>query len=148
MYEHPSSAFMIAEMELENRFSALLHVDTNRNSMSLPLICANLIFLMLCCNKLFAMQAIRFKIAQTMCDGRSLTSSPVRRLAGRGLFLLCGSLFSGGTCLLHSVCADACPYMTKCFVIEKSLKHSAAVLTTPRLAIFIPPFGLTNVTQY
>ena len=42
---------------------------------------------------------------------------------------------------VHSVCADFCPYMTKCRVAGKSLKHSAAVHTAPVLVIFILPFG-------
>ena len=74
MYEHKSSAFSIADMELENRFS-LAQLDTNKNSISLLLVCVSLIFLMMCNNKLLVMRTIRLRIARPMCDG---ASSPPR----------------------------------------------------------------------
>ena len=89
-YEHKSSAYTIAEMELENRSLVLLHLDTNKGSMPLLLVCAGLIFLMMCCNRLLVMQAIRFRIARPMCDGCPLASSPGCPLAGQNIFLLCG----------------------------------------------------------
>ena len=54
---------MIAEIELGNRFSVLPRADTNRNLMSLLLVCANLTFL-LCCNRLFVNQALQLRIAR------------------------------------------------------------------------------------
>ena len=104
MYEHKSTALTIAEIELENQSLALLHFDTNRNSMSLRLVCERLVLLMMCYNKLLVMQAIRLGIARPMCDGCPLASSP----AGRGLFFLCGFLFVGFY-MLPFVFVDATP---------------------------------------
>ena len=111
LYEHKSLAYMIAEMELENQFSVL--------PMSLLLVCAKLLSLMLCCNRLFMKQAIRPGIARPLCDGRPFASSPVRRWAGRGLFFSSAASFFGGNCNLCSICADVGPYMTKCLVVGK-----------------------------
>ena len=88
MFNHKPSVYTIAEMELENRFSDLLHLDTNIYSVSLLLICVNLIFLTWCCDKL--LQAIWLRIARPMCDGRHFASSPFCRLASRGPFFFCG----------------------------------------------------------
>ena len=52
MYEHRSSAFTVAETGLENQCSNLHHQDTTNCSISLLLMCVNLTFLMLCCDKL------------------------------------------------------------------------------------------------
>ena len=52
-----------------------------------------LILLMMCCNRLLVMQALRLRIARPMCDGRPFASSPFRHLASRGLFFLCGVPF-------------------------------------------------------
>ena len=80
MYEHKSSAYTIAETELENRSLVLPHLDT-------LLVCVRLKPLMMCYNKVSVMQAIRLIIARQCVVA---ASSPVRPLAGRGLFLLCG----------------------------------------------------------
>ena len=63
LYEHKSSAYTIVEMELRNRFSVLSRADTNRNLMSLLMVCANLTFLMMFCSSLFVKRALRVTIA-------------------------------------------------------------------------------------
>ena len=88
IFDHKPSVYTIAEMELENRFSDLLHLDTNIYSVSLLLICVNLIFLTWCCDKF--LRAIWLRIARPMCDGRPFASSPFRRLASRGPLFFCG----------------------------------------------------------
>ena len=45
-------------------------------------------------------------------------------------FVLC-VILCGGVFKLRWTCAVACPCTAKCFVLEKSLKHSAVVHTTP-----------------
>ena len=120
-YEHKSSAFTIADTGLESRCSSLPHSDTNNCSMSLLLICVNLIFLMLCYNKLFVKQALRLSFARPMCDGRPFASSPFRRLASQGLF------FS----LRHSDSVALRPYDTLTCYFHSAIWHgkSQSILT-------------------
>ena len=92
MFGHKSSTYTIAETEPENLFLGLLHLDTNKNSRSLLLVFANFILLMMCCVILFVKQAIRLRISRPLCDGCPFASSLFCRLAGRGLFFLCGVL--------------------------------------------------------
>ena len=65
------------------------------------------------------------------------------RLASQGVFF-----FFYGVLFLWPLYVAIYFYMTMCLVIGKSPKPSAAVHTTPRLAIFVPPFGLEEVNPY
>ena len=89
MFEHKSSASTTAETELKNQWSSLPHPDTNNCSISLLLICVNLMFVMLCYNKLLVKHATQLKFPRPTRDGRPFASSPFRRLASRGPFFLC-----------------------------------------------------------
>ena len=76
--------------------SSLHHPDMTSCLISLLLVYVNLVFLMLCYDKLFVKQALGFRIARPMCNGHPFASSPCRRLA-RPLFsaaFLCGSYLS------------------------------------------------------
>ena len=138
MYEHRSSAYTIAETELGNWCSDLLHLDTNNCSMSLLLICVNLTFLMLCCNRLLVKQALRLRIARP-CVMAAFSPWRVEALVFFAAFHV------GGLCYLHFICADVFPCVTKSLVVGKALKHKAVVRVALRLALFIPPFGLAKV---
>ena len=75
-----SSASKIAETALENQFSNLLHWVADKHLCLLHLICLFLVFRMRCYNgSLSSQQGL-------MCDGRSLASPFLPRLAGRGAF--------------------------------------------------------------
>ena len=76
MYKHEVSAFWIAETRLENQYSSLHDPDMTNCSISLLLICVNLVFLMLCCDTLSVKQALRLRIARPLCDDHSFAFSP------------------------------------------------------------------------
>ena len=83
-YDHKCSALMIAGAVWENRFSNLLHVETNRCLILLLPICVFLAFLMIFCDKSFCKPDIWLRMARPLCDGRPFASSPFCRLANRG----------------------------------------------------------------
>ena len=63
-----------------NKCSSLHHQDTTNCSISLLLICVNLVVLILCCDRLLVKQALRFRIARPVCGGcsfRLLAFSPL-----------------------------------------------------------------------
>ena len=82
---------MTAEAALENQFSDLRQLDTNRNSPSILFGCAPHItddVLQQIVDE--ARAPVQDRTANV--DGRPFASSPFRRLAIRGLFFLCGIL--------------------------------------------------------
>ena len=83
---HKSSASKIAEKDLENPFSNLLHLVADKRLCLLHLTCLFLVFRMRCYN------GFSLKPTGLMCDGCSLASPFFRRLAGRGAFF-CGFQF-------------------------------------------------------
>ena len=130
-------------------FSLATFLDTNRNSMSVLLACVLLILLMMCYNNLLVMHAIRLRITRPMCDGRSFASSPVRRLEGRGLFLLCGfplcwllhvAFLSWYTSTLH----EHVPFCCEVNQTQCSRPYGSATY----YIILRPAFGLEHVNPY
>ena len=75
-----SSASKIAETALENQFSNLLHLVADKRLLLLHLICLFLVF------RLRYYNGFSLKPTGLRCDGRSLASPLLRRLAGRGAF--------------------------------------------------------------
>ena len=87
---HKSSTCLIEDLGLEYQCSGLPRLGV--------IIC--LVFLLMClyqrcqltcCNKFLVKQVLRPRGSRPMCDGRSLASSPFRRMASRGLLFLCGA---------------------------------------------------------
>ena len=110
-----SPTFTIAETVLENVCSNLHHRDTTKCSLPLLLVCVSLIFLMMSCDKSYVKQALWLRIARPMCDGRSFSSSPFRRLASRGSFFCGVTLW----CFFFSNCG-----LGKCScLVRSSIRH-------------------------
>ena len=139
MYEHKSSAFMIADLEWENQCSRLHHPDTTKCSVSLLLICVSLVFLMLCCCKLLGKQALRLRFARPLCEGRPFASSPFRRIASRGLLFICGVPFLWWMQVAIYVCRPTRPspllHGNRRNAVQSSIRHIVLLLPDRHLAL-------------